>query len=867
MKAIAITLLLTHILSILIMELTIYSFPLESKNNWKRSVIIGTLLNVFFNIFVFYVAVNVLFSGSVFGAIKNLIALNCSYQDIERLASSCFVSIVVSMFASWIAYQFVKKKYGAIKKFRFVSHLLVLCLIALFPIIIGYQIARTGDQYISINEVCRKTTTTNLELFSDDSYIEDNDSSFVVIKNDGELAFDADKLFLSDNEEDLKYIYVNGGRISPGTTYMCVIDGDDGMDIKKKGGSIVYLSNVEGKILDSVIVPALARDESYKKNEDSWEVISLLEDNTEPIEVKPPTFSADSGFYEDDFYLSLSAEEGATIYYTLDCTDPTLDSASYSRPIHVYDKSSEPNKYRSIQNVRKDYKNHSEIGINPVDKAFVVRAMAVNKGGYQSKIITKTFWVELEQYKEKTVISLVTDPVNLFDDNTGIYVNGQEYEDWYQKSLEENINTEKADKNATAEPIPNYRQSGEEWERAANCEIINGSNVIVNQPVGIRIQGASHRDFALKRFSVYSRKDYSDSKWFDSNVFNDKRLHSFVLREGFMNAFVPTIVDDRNVGIQHGKAVDVFLDGEYWYSVYLQEKYSDSYFHEHYNLNSNNVQLNKGKTDSKLLSVIDAEYLSDDEAYSQINSVMDIQSYIDFICINSYLDNEDVCETKNSINWRSIVKEDTEYGDTRWRWLLYDMDLLWNFNNRHHEPGDISYKINTFTLGNSEKSGNTDFTMANQPLYKGLRKNSFFCRNFVLTFMDLVNTNFRPERVLQKLAEFGNTDKKIEDFFTYRADYIVPYMAKEFELKGTREDVTLTSNRAGSPIRLNTIQPEINGEWSGKYYTDYPVTVSVDDQKFDHWEITSKGNTQKYYETELEVPVVKGGVKINAIFK
>jgi len=648
---------------------------------------------------------------------------------------------------------------------------------------------------------------------------------------------------------------------------MCVIAGDDGMDIKKKGGSIVFLSNVEGKILDSVVVPALARDESYKKKDGSWEVVSLSEGNTEPIEVAAPIFSADSGFYEDDFYLSLSAEEGATIYYTLDCTDPTLDSASYSRPIHVYDKSSEANKYRSIQNVRKDYKNHSEIGRNPVDKAFVVRAMAVNKEGDQSKIVTKTFWVDLEQYRGKTVISLVTDPGNLFDNYTGIYVNGQEYEDWYQKHLEDNNNLEEAGTNAITEPVPNYMKRGEEWERVANCEIINDSNVIVNQPVGIRIQGAGSRDLALKRFSVYSRKDYSGSKWFDSDIFDNKRLHSFVLREGFMNSFVPIIVDDRNVGIQHSVAVDVFLDGEYWYSVYLQEKYSDSYFYESYQVNSDNVQLVKNKTDANLLRIVDNEYSSDEEGYSQINSVMDIQSYIDFICINAYLDNEDVCEGKNSISWRSIIKEDTEYGDARWRWVLYDMDLLWNFFWRDHVHDDIPYQINTFTLGNSDKAGNMDFTMINQPLYKGLRKNSVFCRNFVLTFMDLVNTNFRPERVLQKLAEFGNTDMEIEEFFTHRADYIVPYMAKEFELKGTREDVTLTSNRAGSSIRLNTIQPEINGEWSGKYYTDYPVTVSVDDQKFDHWEITSKGITQKYYETELEVPVVKGGVKISAIFK
>lgn len=869
MNTIIITLLLAHLISIIIMEVVIYSFPFVYHEDWKRAVIIGTPINVALNLLVFLGTTKTFFSEGIFSTVKNLLTLSCSYQDIARLSSSCLVSVAFSLVVSGLAYKFVKRKCNTIEKFRFVSLLLLLCLIAIVSSMIGYQISRIGDNHISINEVCRKTTTTAAQTFFDDQYIEDNDASYVVIKNDGELAYDADKLFLSDNEEDLQYIKVNGGRVHPGDTYTCVISGDDGMNIKKKGGTIVYLSTVEGKILDNVVVPALARDESYHKNVDDWEVVSRVEEKTEFIEVAAPVFSADSGFYEGDFYLSLSADNGSTIYYTLDCSEPTVESDCYSKPIHVYDKSGEANKYRSIQNVRKDYKEHREIGKEPVDKAFVVRAIAVDSEGNQSKTITKTFWVDLDKYRDNMVVSLVTDPNNLFDGQTGIYVNGQEYDEWYDRPHEENDVSEEGNVVVSDVPIPNYKQRGEDWEREANCEIINGSGILLNQPVGIRIQGASSRDLALKRFSIYSRKKYSGSKWFDAPVINENRQHSFVLRSGFLNVFVPTLVADRDVATQHGTAADVFLDGEYWYSVYLQEKYSNSYFNEYYQLNSDNIMLVENDTDAELLSIINADYASDLDAYNEINSVMDIQSYIDFTCVNAYVDNEDVHEEKNFIIWKSIVKEDDEYGDTRWRWLLYDMDLLWNFFYRDHSVEDISYQINTFTLGMAPEriSEGYDYTLVNQPLYKGLRKNSIFCRNFVLTFMDLVNTNFRAETVLQKLEEWGNTDTEITDFFTYRADYIVPYMAKEFELKGTQETVTLTANRSGSPITLNTIQPEIDGEWTGNYFTDYPVTVSANDKGFDHWEITANGITKTYNDAKVEVPVVKGGVKINAIFK
>ncbi|WP_031472648.1 CotH kinase family protein [[Clostridium] aminophilum] len=861
MEKIILILLVAHLVSIIIMELVIYSFPFQNQKDWKRSLTIGTPVNILFNFLLFFISFNVFFSDGLFLTIKNLLTLKCSYQDITRLSTSCLVSVTISTVISGAAYQYVKKHCDTAKKFRYRSPLLFLFMITLIPIMIGYQLSRTGADFISINEVCRKTIAK--PNFGDRDG--DNDVSYVVIKNDGELAFDADKLFLSANGDDLRYIRVSGGRIHSGDTYTCLMEDDEGMDIKKKGGTIVYLSDVEGKILDSIVVPALARDESYQKNSDGWAVVRLSEEVSELLEAAAPVFSADSGFYESDFYLSLSAEEGETIYYTLDCSDPTVESDCYSQPIHVYDKSSEPNIFRSIQNVQEEYKQKEEIGKDPVDKAFVVRAMAVDKEGNQSKTITKTFWVDLEKYKDKTVISLVTDPRNLFDEENGIYVNGQQYEEWYNQSLEEDMQPDEKEIK-TDGPIPNYMQRGEEWERIANFEIINDSGVMLNQPVGIRIQGASTRARGLKRFSIYSRKKYSGSKWFDSPVINDKPNHSFVLREGFKNAFVPSLVEDRDVGIQHGMPVEVFLDGEYWYSVYLLEKYSDSYFHEYYQLNSDNIQLVKNKTDPNLLRIIDAGYSSDEEAYSQINSVMDIQSYIDYICINAYVDNEDMYEQWNCLTWKSGVKEDAEYGDTRWRWLLYDLDLGWNSRLRDHTSNDIPWQVNTFTLGPAI-GRKADPTMINQPLYKGLRKNSIFCRNLVLTFMDIVNTDFRKEHVQQKLEEFGNTSPKITDFFTYRSEYIVPYMAEEFELKGSQETVTLTSNRTGRPIKLNTIQPEIQDEWSGTYFTDYPVTVIATDEGFDHWEITANEITTKYYDETLDVPIVKGGVKINAIFQ
>ena len=50
-------------------------------------------------------------------------------------------------------------------------------------------------------------------------------------------------------------------------------------------------------------------------------------------EVATPTFSVESGTHYNPFSVEIAAEEGATVYYTLDGTDPTAESTVYSEAI------------------------------------------------------------------------------------------------------------------------------------------------------------------------------------------------------------------------------------------------------------------------------------------------------------------------------------------------------------------------------------------------------------------------------------------------------------------------------------------------------------------------------------------------------
>ena len=120
-----------------------------------------------------------------------------------------------------------------------------------------------------------------------------------------------------------------------------------------------------------------------------------------------------------------------------------------------------------------------------MDKANIIRAVAVDAQGRVSDIVSKTYFVgktNAGYYPKMKVVSLVTDPKNLFDYDTGIYVLGKHYD-------EDNGSTTDPGNN----PFPgfpgwgggfggmggfgfkqpweyeaNYTQKGKAWERVAS---------------------------------------------------------------------------------------------------------------------------------------------------------------------------------------------------------------------------------------------------------------------------------------------------------------------------------------------------------------------------------------------------------------
>lgn len=730
----------------------------------------------------------------------------------------------------------------------------------------GISIKFSDNPTVMINEVRSRKHDGERQGYSGSDYIELYNASEETISLDG--------WYLSDEETDLEKSRLSNLEIKAKGYLIILADGigakDNSVNFRiSSNGEKIFLTNSAGILMDSIFVPAQEFGTVYARLEDGVDEWGMKEPtagfsngNGKSLpqrNLEAPVFSQVGGFYDEAFTLTIEAKAGERIYYTLDGGTPTEESCLYEDGILIENISAHESMWESIPNPVlnwKDYKPDKTL----TDKAMVVRAVAMDGKGNASEIVTHTYFVGLENYEQGNVVSLVADWEDLFGEQ-GIYVTGKDYDAAYlaDESLE-NI-------------LPNFRKNGREWEIVGNMEIYQMGDDSSNQEIGLRIQGNSSRDGARKRFSIYSREEYSGSEYFENLPLGEKEIHSVTITEYISGRMFPELLKDRNIAVQNGSEAAMFLNGEYLYTRFILEKFSGHFLEETYGVGRDNVIIIKDRTytagpeDSyeqymKLVEYAQTTDLSVAENYEQLMQMMDVQSYIDYLCANIYLCNMDASDMKNYMAWRTIEKEENLYGDGRWRWMIHDIDCIQWAKPTYYNV-EKKAQINTFAVPMKF----TKKAMNEQKIYAAAKANEDFCKQFVLSFMDMSNVNFKFENVKQVFADNHHDLEVYGDFFELRYDYIVQYLAEEFDLKGTLEEVELKINdaKAGKIILNTTVPPLDNGGWEGKYYTDYPITVTAEPEpgyEFVGWKGTVNSDSEK-----IEAEVLEGGILLEAVFR
>ncbi|CAH9017935.1 CotH kinase family protein [Candidatus Nitrosacidococcus sp. I8] len=552
---------------------------------------------------------------------------------------------------------------------------------------------------------------------------------------------------------------------------------------------------------------------------------SLEKNPTTPNEV---IFSQPSGFYKEDFTLTLShPDNNITIYYTLDGSEPDPNNLKgstyryknnyeqppnkpkdnflyhryktyqYSQPILIKDRTNEPDRISQISTTfdeKPDYfpqKNQGSNNTNRIIKGTPVRAIAVNEAGVKSPMITHTFFIGSQEEFHLPIIALTVPEKDLFGYDEGIFVVGRDYDEWLATEPEQ-----LKPSRASSTPANWHRKDKVATRKNAAMEQLNLNQESPNLDVKISIHGNGSRMNRDKSFRIYLGR-YQSLAHFVPNGSSLKELRfNFKVGKRKTNNFITFITDTAaqriiaglSFGTQNSYGYrNIFLNGEYYGIRNIQDVKDTRYIHHFYHLNHrkkiellfnrSNNEIPNNEYHLPILKGSFQEWRKINQAFEQkenqnINfaqKYIDINSFIDYYIAEIYLANRDWLDN-NYAFWKYSGKnrENNPIADGRYRWLIYDLDATFRESNTNslEKTTDINDRQYLFTF-----------------IFSTLLKNPEFKERFITRFSDLMNTTFVPDRMVR----------------------VIENMKQEVE-----KDVLLHIKRWKSPISIEAWQDNIN---------------------------------------------------------
>lgn len=777
-------------------------------------------------------------------------------------------------------------KYGR----RIVSFATALLMTAAIHCDLPTVMAEQNADGLCINEVC----TQNKQCFTDSL---GRASDWIELYNGGENDISLEGYGLSDSiDVPMKYVFPSGTVIRKGE-YLLIVANKNGVGLTEpntgfslsKSGETLILSAPDGNELQRLVIPALAEDSTYGRTAgESFSVMSPTPAYANRSVVSEPVFSLESGFYNVNDVKELSISAKDEIYYTLDGSDPTTSNTAKvcNGTIPMYDRSADENVYSKYQ-----HEDNSPYSItiqqryfaNPekFDKATVVRAAARSGDGTFSRVVTKTFFVmsseKLAYYSGIPVISLVTDPDNLFDKDKGIYVVGQQYLDW-KKSAKYDPRKSEWD----TDNVANFFSKGKEWEREADITYFRDGALGFTQKMGIRIKGASTRNGQTKSFNIYARSEYGDSK-LDHKLLDDNRsvidgdvidrYDSFSLRavawsDRMRERVVHSALRDRpDLATYDSDRCMLFIDGELWGMYEIIEKSSDYFIQTNYGIPAENVamvkngELEEGTADDYEELRLLGEYckkhdMSSSDNYAYVTSKVDVDSLIDCYCAGLYLGTWD-WPNYNYLMWKNKGEaiDGNTYSDGKWRCGSFDFDYSVGLTYENF-GGVEGYQYDSFRKMDGAKKG------LPTSIFVGLLENAEFKQKFADRFCSYAYSVFEPSKMRAELDDEENRFmdyitmtawrwnsgrpnvgynifaaqqknyyhselEKMRTFFSRRAEYAVEDMQNYLGIPNNSANITVTRQGSGE-IMVDSSDIAFSGNvWTGTFESGKQVTLTA----------------------------------------
>ena len=526
-----------------------------------------------------------------------------------------------------------------------------------------------------------------------------------------------------------------------------------------------------------------------------------------PETLSKPTVSKNGCVFNSKFYLKVySDQDGVSIYYTINGSDPTDASLKFTDSLYI-------NKTTNLK-------------------------LRVYKTGYLPSEVKTESYIYLTRTQNLPIVSITVKNEDFFDWNTGIYVKGPNAE----------------------EAQPNFGANfWEDWERPAHIEIIetNGETAL-SMDLGVKIQGNWSRAQPQKSLKFYSRSEYGD-KTINYQIFKDKPLYefqTFILRNSG-NDFNNTQMRDgmiqtlcRNMGMDRMayRPAIVYINGVYYGIQNFREKINEDFIAQNNGVNKDSISLinnigevvfGSAQNFTDLYAFMSNNDLSIPANYERVKQDLDVESFIKFNVVELFVVNQD-WPGNNTKLWR----ENNSNG--RWRYILYDLDFgfgIW-------DAGKVNINMLDWALNSIEPAPGE--WMPNAPwatlMLRKLTQNTEFNTLFMNHMADRLNTTFSPDSITKHIdslasaiiPELGYHAQKwggdadymmgniqgMKDFGNERGDIIRTDFEERFNTNGSYLLTITTSTPKAGRIHLNSIDLT-SFPWSGKYFKNVPITLTA----------------------------------------
>jgi hypothetical protein len=532
-------------------------------------------------------------------------------------------------------------------------------------------------------------------------------------------------------------------------------------EINEEGSVELYNSSSQitltgmSLLLDGELVMTITEETSLDKGDtlllefgrafsvDERHILSLVDDEgsvvraqvIEPaVSEEEMSFSYPAGFYSGALELEINIPDGMEVYYTLDGTTPTTDSTLYEKPINITNRTGSNYTYASYE--LNGYEPSS------IYMGTVVRAILVNSKGKTIQEKTASYYIGIGNNSSLAnipVISITTDPDNLFDYFEGIYVKGRSFYDHVAEGTSGvDANYYYEDKRSAY--IEYYEPNKDlTYEGDVEINVVRDYSVTAAQK-SIKVTGEG-------AWAGSSLEQFFNSETQDFTLETNKRDNDSKTREYLIN----DLLEDTEVGTANLMPCTVFVDGEYWGLYMIRQKYDTKYFEEKYGITDEYVILaERGYVEDYLYRDEYIEFynqavsidMSEDENYQWAKDNMDIQSYLDYFCASMYVADVDY-GTELTYAWKTASVGSSEYADGRWRWLLSNLDYT-AANNRAGNAAVDS--IDTYL----QTSVREDL------LFRSLLRSDEFRSQLKETMQNMIDNVFESSRVEAKLLSISD---------------------------------------------------------------------------------------------------------------